>query len=180
MKNYNDTMIALGFVAAFSFVMATPAFAEKVISSTTTTTVGAPVTNTTTSAHTNADGSTTTSYVTKTSQPVKTVTYTIKGDDRTKITSYLKGSQIDDGCPDGQYYYDGKCLPEMTAKSETKTYIIGKPLPTNVDLLPLPDTFVTSLTPAPEGFYYSQLNSDVLLINRADGTVVDAVSYFNN
>lgn len=181
MKNNNDTLVALGFVAAFSLVMATPAFAEKVISSTTTTQVGAPVTSTSSTTMKNADGSTTTNYHTKTIQPTQTTTYTIKADDRTKISKYVHGHspKKPDGCPEDQYYYDGKCLPEPVEGSVTKskTYIIGKPLPTDIDLLPLPADVLGTLTPVPEGFYYTQSGPDVLLVNRADGTVVDIVSY---
>ena len=37
MKKNEDFLYAMGFVAAFALVMATPAFAEKVISHTSTT-----------------------------------------------------------------------------------------------------------------------------------------------
>lgn len=180
--NNNDTLVALGFVAAFSLVMATPAFAEKVIASGTTTHVGTPVTTTNTSTTANVDGSTTTSYHTKTITPAKTVTYTITADDRTKLTNYLggKSAKKPDGCPEGQYYYDGKCLPEPVEEGlvSKKTYIIGKPLPANIDLLPLDSTFISTLAPLPSDLYYTQLGSDVLLIDRDDNTVVDAVTYY--
>lgn len=178
-KEENTSLVAFGFVAAFVLVMATPALAEKVISSSTTTTVGAPVTNTTSAATNNADGSTTINTRTTTTQPTRTVTYTIKQNDEKRLQEYLSKEYRDDGCKKGMVYYDGKCIADTSVSDIKRTYIIGQSLPTNVDLLPLPKEVLGSMTPVPEGFYYSQLDRDILLINRKDGKVVDSVSYYS-
>lgn len=183
MKNNNDFLYAMGFVAAFAIAMATPAFAEKVISTTTTTQSVAPVApvseTTTTTTTTEADGTVTKNVrVTKTVQPTTNVTtYTFGSSDRAMLRKYLL-TEWPSTCKDGLLDYDGNCLSTGEYSKVKRTYVIGQPLPTTVDMLPLSAQLEAHMEPAPEGYFYTLLDRDVLLVNKSDNRVVDAVSYY--
>lgn len=182
MKKNEDFLYAMGFVAAFALVMATPAFAEKVISHTTTTqniAAPAPTTQTTTTTTTKPDGSVQTVRVTKTVQPTTNVTtYRFVDNDRTLMRRYLL-EEFPPTCKDGLLDYNGDCLATSEYNRVKRTYTVGQPLPTSVHLLPLSPGLTTRLEPAPEGYFYTLLDRDVLLVNRADNRVIDAVSYYS-
>ena len=117
--------------------------------------------------------------VTKTVQPTTHVTtYSFGTSDRALLRNYLL-EEWPTTCKDGLLDYNGNCLATTEFGKVKRTYIIGQPLPTTVDLLPLSATLESRLEPAPDGYFYTLLDRDVLLVNKADNRVVDAVSYYS-
>lgn len=167
MKNIdeNSSKYAMGFVLAFAVVMATPAFAEKVMhTETVEVTKTQPATQTTTTTSTtNANGDVSTTRVTETHNPVttKTVTYAISDPDRALMRKYLTTT-----------------YPVVPGSSVSKTtYVVGKPLPTGVTLLPLPVELQSQLTPVPAGYSYGLVDRDIVLL-ESDRDVADVISYY--
>lgn len=99
-------------------------------------------------------------------------TIAIGSDDRTILRGYLaEGYQAK--CPPGLAKKHNGCLPPGQAK---KRYIIGEPLPRDVVFFPVPDDILVRLHPAPVGYRYVQVDTDILLIGEATKKVIDAVT----
>lgn len=174
---------ALFLTSALYAVIAVPAFAQ-IVTSKVTTSVGAPVVETTTTSTTgtSAGGETglvSTKKVTTTTTPITTTkTFTFSSNDRTTLRTYLNKT-YSSTCMDGMYSYDGGCISVDEFGTVKRTYTVGEPLPTTVTVKPLPNVIVTKLAPVPEGYYYTTLDHDVLLVAKNDNRVVDSVSYYS-
>ena len=99
------------------------------------------------------------------------VTIRIGGSERDIISGFLRE---DHGrhCPPGLAKKNNGCLPPGIAKK----YAVGSVLPPDVITLPLPDSLLDLLGPAPRGYQYVQVDKDVLLIGEASKKVIDAVT----
>ncbi len=165
-QDEHNSKYAIGFVLAFAVVMATPAFAQKVMhTETVEVTKTQPATQTTTTTTATApNGDVSTTRVTETANPVttRTTTYSIAQPDRVLMRKYLTNTY--------------PIVPgSMTRKT---TYVVGKPLPTGVTLLPLPETLQTQLTPVPAGYSYGLVDHDIVLL-ESDRDVADVISYYD-
>ncbi|MBM3650855.1 MAG: hypothetical protein FJX11_24020 [Alphaproteobacteria bacterium] len=85
--------------------------------------------------------------------------------DRTAVYAYYRNEFATGNCPPGLAKKNNGCLPPGQAK---KAWTIGQPLPGNIVFYPLPATLLAQLTPAPAGYQYVRVVSDVLLM--ATGT----------
>jgi len=82
------------------------------------------------------------------------------------------GPQVNTGkCPPGLAKKGNGCLPPGQAKQ----WAIGRPLPADVMLYPVPLELVRRLGPPPAGYKYVRAASDILLIAIGTSMVVDAI-----
>lgn len=94
----------------------------------------------------------------------------ISGEEREIIKSHI-GAGNDRHCPPGLAKKNNGCLPPGISKK----YAVGHALPDGTEILDLPDELLRILKPH-KGYYYGQVDGDVLLISEATKKVVDAVT----
>lgn len=98
-------------------------------------------------------------------------TIRIGDDDRSYIHHYLEDSYKRD-CPPGLAKKHNGCLPP----GQAKRYTIGYRLPDDVIWAPVPSDILEHLRPAPAGYKYVKVDTDILLIGEASKKVIDAVT----
>ncbi|MEK7801812.1 MAG: hypothetical protein AAB276_05095, partial [Pseudomonadota bacterium] len=75
-------------------------------------------------------------------------------------------------CPHGLKKKHNGCQPPGHAKR----YIIGDTLPRDVVYYQLPDDILVHMRPAPRGYEYVRVDTDILLIGEASKKIIDAVT----
>jgi hypothetical protein len=100
------------------------------------------------------------------------VTVVIGSTARESVRSYFAEKHGRGKCPPGLAKKNNGCLPPGQAK---KRYVVGRALPREVVLHPLPPDLVIRIGPAPNGYQYGIVDGD--LVKLAVGTllVVDAI-----
>ncbi|MCE9507927.1 MAG: hypothetical protein K8R48_06410 [Alphaproteobacteria bacterium] len=101
----------------------------------------------------------------------------LRAEDREIINTFLaerKQSGLRH-CPPGLAKKNNGCLPPGIAKK----YSIGNRLPDDAEVLPLPEELLRRLLP-PTGYYYGQVDGDVVLISEATKNVIDAVTLLSS
>ncbi|HZY20417.1 MAG TPA: hypothetical protein VFE82_18245 [Ramlibacter sp.] len=76
------------------------------------------------------------------------------------------------GCPPGLAKKNNGCMPPGQAKK----YALGRPLPPEVVIYPVPRQVLVTLPPAPAGHKYVRVAADVLLIAVGSSMVIDAIA----
>jgi hypothetical protein len=91
---------------------------------------------------------------------------------RMAIAGYY-GPQIASGkCPPGLAKKGTGCLPPGQARK----WAVGQPLPAGVAYYPLPPDLLRLLTPAPVGYRYARVGTDILMIAAGTGLVVSGIT----
>ena len=90
---------------------------------------------------------------------------------RTVVREYYVEQYRTGRCPPGLAKKNNGCMPPGHAKR----WQIGQPLARNVVYYEVAPTLVTHFGPAPTGYRYVRVDSDILLIAIATGLVVDAL-----
>ena len=93
--------------------------------------------------------------------------------DRTAVYTYYRGEYAAGNCPPGLAKKNNGCLPPGQAK---KLWAIGQPLPGSVVFYPLPGVLLVQLTPAPSGYQYVRVASDVLMMAIGTRMIVGALA----
>ncbi|MPZ31013.1 MAG: hypothetical protein GEV13_08450 [Rhodospirillales bacterium] len=93
--------------------------------------------------------------------------------DRTAVYSYYRGQYAAGNCPPGLAKKNNGCLPPGQAQ---KLWAIGRPLPGSVVFYPLPGALLGVLTPAPTGYQYVRVASDILLMAIGTRMIVGALA----
>ncbi|HEX9328676.1 MAG TPA: hypothetical protein VF915_19280 [Reyranella sp.] len=93
--------------------------------------------------------------------------------DRTTVYSYYRGQYAAGNCPPGLAKKNNGCLPPGQAN---KLWAIGQPLPGTVAFYPLPGALLAQLTPAPAGYQYVQVASDILMMAIGTRMIVGALA----
>lgn len=93
--------------------------------------------------------------------------------DRTAVYNYYRGQYAAGNCPPGLAKKNNGCLPPGQAK---KAWAIGQPLPGSVMFYPLPAALLGQLTPAPAGYQYVQVASDILMMAIGTRMIAAAVA----
>ena len=93
--------------------------------------------------------------------------------DRTTVYNYYRGQYAAGNCPPGLAKKNNGCLPPGQAK---KMWAIGQPLPGSVVFYNLPAALLGQLTPAPAGYQYVQVASDILLMAIGTRMIAAAVA----
>ena len=93
--------------------------------------------------------------------------------DRTTVYNYYRGQYVAGNCPPGLAKKNNGCLPPGQAK---KVWAIGQPLPGSVMFYPLPAALLGQLTPAPAGYQYVQVASDILMMAVGTRMIAAAVA----
>lgn len=82
----------------------------------------------------------------------------------------------------GKEYRSGRCPPGLDKKSngcippgQAKKWIIGQPIPHEVDYYDLPPELITGIGVPPSGYRYVRVGSDILLIAIGSRIVMDAI-----
>lgn len=96
----------------------------------------------------------------------------IGDDDRMVLRGYLD-DEYKTNCPPGLAKKHNGCLPPGQAK---KRYEIGHKLPDDILYQPVPRYILDRLHPAPSGYKYVKVDTDVLLIGEASKNIIDAVT----
>jgi len=96
----------------------------------------------------------------------------IGDDDRVILRSYVE-DHYKSNCPPGLAKKNNGCLPPGQAK---KRYEVGHRLPDDVVYEPVPRYILDRLHPAPSGYKYVKVDTDVLLIGEASKNIIDAVT----
>lgn len=74
-------------------------------------------------------------------------------------------------CPSGLAKKHNGCMPPGHAKK----WAVGRPLPRDVIYYDVPSALVVQFSPAPSGYRYVRVASDVLLIALGTGMIIDAI-----
>ncbi|MBA2674724.1 hypothetical protein [Ramlibacter sp.] len=93
--------------------------------------------------------------------------------DRTIVRSYY-GEHYGPGarsCPPGLAKKHNGCMPPGQAKK----WAVGRPLPAGVAYYAVPGPMLVQLSPAPAGYRYVRVGSDILLISVGSRMVVDGM-----
>jgi len=93
--------------------------------------------------------------------------------DRTTVYNYYRGQYAAGNCPPGLAKKNNGCLPPGQAK---KLWAIGQPLPGSVMFYNLPGALLGQLTPAPAGYQYVQVASDILLMAIGTRMIAAAIA----
>lgn len=96
----------------------------------------------------------------------------IGDDDRVILRGYID-DHYKSNCPPGLAKKHNGCLPPGQAK---KRYEIGHRLSDDIAYEPVPRSILDRLHPAPSGYKYVKVDTDVLLIGEATKNVIDAVT----
>ena len=89
--------------------------------------------------------------------------------DRVVIRNYIV-TRYRPHCPPGLSRKHNGCIPP----GHVRHYVIGEPL--GVAYEPIPQDLYVQLEPAPVGYRYVRVDSDVLLISEASHEVIDAIT----
>jgi len=90
---------------------------------------------------------------------------------RAAIRDYY-GKQFHSGhCPPGLAKKHNGCLPPGQAKK----WALGQPMPRDVVYYDLPPAVALAIGPAPTGYRYVRVASDILMIAVGTGMVIDAI-----
>jgi len=87
--------------------------------------------------------------------------YAVSDRDRDAVYGYYRTQYSAGNCPPGLAKKGNGCLPPGQAK---KMWAIGQPLPREVYYEPLPPDLLGRLSPAPAGYQYVRVASDVLML----------------
>jgi Ni/Co efflux regulator RcnB len=90
---------------------------------------------------------------------------------RTVIHNYYIQQSRSGHCPPGLAKKRNGCLPP----GQVRKWQIGRQLPRDVIFYDLPPSLVQSLGPAPRGYRYVRVASDILLITIGTGMIMDAI-----
>ncbi|MGR9043972.1 MAG: hypothetical protein ACU83N_01675 [Gammaproteobacteria bacterium] len=90
---------------------------------------------------------------------------------RSAIREYYVDQFRSGHCPPGLAKKQNGCLPPGQAKK----WNVGHPLPPDVIYYDLPPAVALSLGPAPAGYRYVRVASDILMIAVGTGMVMDAI-----
>lgn len=91
--------------------------------------------------------------------------------DQATIRHYLQKQYHGRSCPPGLAKKHNGCLPPGLAKK----YALGQTIPSDAVLIPLP-VEVSALLHPPRGYYYAQIDQDVVLVAEATKKIIDAVT----
>ncbi len=93
--------------------------------------------------------------------------------DRMAVRSYFRTEYVGGNCPPGLAKKGNGCLPPGQASA---LWAIGRPLPSAVAYYPLPEALLMQLTPAPAGYEYVRIGSDVLLMVTATRVIREPIA----
>jgi hypothetical protein len=93
--------------------------------------------------------------------------------DRNAVYSYYRAGYAAGNCPPGLAKKNNGCMPPGQAK---KLWSIGRPLPPGVYYGPLPPALLGRLSPAPAGYQYVRVASDILMLAIGTRMVMTAIA----
>ena len=99
--------------------------------------------------------------------------YTVSDRDRDAVYGYYRTEYAAGNCPPGLAKKNNGCLPPGQAK---KVWAVGQPLPRDVYYEPLPPALLGRLSPAPAGYQYVRVASDVLMLAMGTRMVTAAIA----
>ena len=99
--------------------------------------------------------------------------YVVPDRDRNTVYSYYRTEYGAGHCPPGLAKKNNGCLPPGQAK---KMWAVGQPLPRDVYYEPLPPALIGRLSPAPAGYQYVRVASDVLMLAVGTRMVVASLA----
>jgi hypothetical protein len=107
------------------------------------------------------------------SQAVAPGNVVIADHDRNAVYTYYRNDFVAGNCPPGLAKKNNGCLPPGQAK---KLWAVGQPLPGTVVFYPLPGPLLLQLTPAPAGYQYVRVASDILMMAIGTRMITAAIA----
>lgn len=92
--------------------------------------------------------------------------------DRDAVRRYFLEKHGRGKCPPGLAKKNNGCLPPGLAR---KRYIVGRPLPSGVEVLPLSAELSIRIGRAPDGYRYGMIDGDLVKLAVGTMLVVDAI-----
>ena len=99
--------------------------------------------------------------------------YAVPDRDRDAVYGYYRTEYNAGNCPPGLAKKNNGCLPPGQAK---KAWVVGQPLPRDVYYEPLPPALLGRLSPAPAGYQYVRVASDILMLVVGTRMVTAAIA----
>jgi hypothetical protein len=99
--------------------------------------------------------------------------YAVSDRDRDAIYGYYRQEYAAGRCPPGLARKNNGCLPPGQAN---KIWLVGQPLPRNVYYEPLPPVLIGRLSPAPAGYQYVRVASDILMLAVGTQLVIASIA----
>ena len=99
--------------------------------------------------------------------------YAVPDRDRDAVYGYYRTEYAAGNCPPGLAKKNNGCLPPGQAK---KMWAVGQPLPSSLYYEPLPPMLLGRLSPAPAGYQYVRVASDVLMLAVGTRMVTAAIA----
>lgn len=83
------------------------------------------------------------------------------------VNTYSNGKK----CPPGLAKKDNGCVPPGQARS----WAVGQPVPRGVTIYTVPRPVIVQLPPAPYGYRYARIGSDIVLVQQQNNLIVDII-----
>ena len=74
-------------------------------------------------------------------------------------------------CPPGLAKKGNGCMPA----GQVRAWAIGQPIPRNVVVYSVPQPVIVQLPPAPYGYRYARIGSDIVLVQQQNNLIVDII-----
>jgi Ni/Co efflux regulator RcnB len=100
------------------------------------------------------------------------VSVSFTADQRDHVRGYFVKKHGRGNCPPGLAKKNSQCLPPGQLK---KRYIVGQPLPREIEMVEVPHDLVVSLGPPPSGYRYCMVDGDFVQVTISTRVVVDFI-----
>jgi hypothetical protein len=103
------------------------------------------------------------------------VTVSFRADQRDHVRGYFVEKHGRGNCPPGLAKKNRQCLPPGQLK---KRYIVGQPVPQEIEIRTVPEDLVVMIGPPPSGYRYGLIDGDVVEVTVTTRVVVDFIEVF--
>ena len=84
---------------------------------------------------------------------------------------YVQNYSNGKNCPPGLAKKNNGCFPPGQARN----WAVGQPIPRGVTVYQVPQPVILQLPPAPYGYRYSRIGSDIVLVQQQNNLIVDII-----
>lgn len=100
------------------------------------------------------------------------VTVSFRADQRDHVRGYFVEKHGPGNCPPGLAKKNRQCLPPGQLK---KRYVVGQPVPQEIEIRAVPEDLVVMIGPPPSGYRYGLIDGDVVEVTVTTRVVVDFI-----
>ena len=84
---------------------------------------------------------------------------------------YVQNYSNTQRCPPGLAKKNNGCFPP----GQTRSWVVGQPIPRGVTVYQVPQPVILQLPPAPYGYRYSRIGGDIVLVQQQNNLIVDII-----